>query len=919
MLEKNFFKGSEWRKWDLHIHSKYSKENNTKLEIKTIFENAIKNEIKMISITDHSNVDSLPEVIALYENGSFINEKGIEKYYKEYLEYLPGIELKTDAGNRGTHLIAIFPKYIDNELVTKEYLKDQFLAPLNLTSVKIKKNGNGSYDEGLLKSVVNFEEACKKVKELNGVIIIHSGGKHGSIEKCLAHAKNQTPEEIYNSLGELKEKYMQEYIDICEISSLNSNEKKNAEFYFSKFKKPTILSSDSHENYEGKKFTWIKGNLDINGLKQIMNEPENRVSLEKPNEKISYNIIDKVRFITDNKNFSNQWIELNADLNALIGGKSSGKSLLLYLIARTILKEEKLSEKNIDYNLEKLEIKDFEVKWKDGNSDLLSEKSKGSRNITYIPQLYLNDIVEKNKSELDKVILQLVLEDRNLRKEYEKFEVEREEREKNIDEYIKFFISKLKQKENEEDKILVFPAKEAIEKEIKYLSNENEKLKKNSTLSDEENLKYTILKEKKNNLTEKILKQRNSMKNLEEFSNDMENHKIYFENGYNKINKKLEDLDFPLKEKIVERLKEITKNTENFFENYLILGKEINQDIINNNKCIEMEEKSIDNQLIPFEKKLKEINLIKENENKIKIEEKKLNERLFKEKIIKDINSEIINIFEKIKEELFLLKENYEKMKNSFLKYKKISDNLELDVQIYFDSSKFEAKIEQILDKRQSFGKIFDGFFEENKFIYSYEENEKNILKLIEKIINKKDELKLKRGCNYSELVMAIVKNYYYFNYDLRQNNDTLSAMSQGKRGLILFQLYLQFSSAEFPVLIDQPEDNLDNRTVYKELKDFIIKKKKERQIIMVTHNANLVVPTDAEEIIVANQAGENGKTENLEYRFEYISGALENSFLNPNAKGILYQKGIKEHVCEILEGGEEAFRQRNIKYKIIK
>lgn len=918
MLEKNFFKGSEWRKWDLHIHSKYSRENNAKLEIKTIFENAIKNEIKMISITDHSNVDSLPEVIDAYENGSFIDETGNKKYYKEYLEYLPGIELKTDAGNKGIHLIAIFPKYIDGDLVTKDYLRDQFLAPLDLTEVKIKKAGNGSYDEGLLKAVVDFEKACRKVKELNGVVIIHSGGKHGSIEKCLAHAKKQTPEEIYNSLGELKEKYMQEYIDICEISSLNSTEKKNVEFYFRKFKKPTILSSDSHENYEGKKFTWIKGDLNINGLKQIMNEPENRVSLEKPNKKISYNIIDKVRFITDNKNFSNQWIDLNADLNALIGGKSSGKSLLLYLIARTILKEEKLSEKNIDYDLERLEIKDFEVKWKDGNSDFLSEKSKGSRNITYIPQLYLNNIVEKNKSELDKVILQLVLENKELRKKYEEFEVEKEEREKNIDEYIKFFISKLNQKESEEDKILEFPTKEAIEKEIGDLLNENEKLKKNSILNDEEDIKYNSLKEKINILNEKILKQENNVKNFEEFSNEMENYKIYLESGYNKINKKLEELDFPLKEKIIEKLKEITRNAESLFKDYLVLGEEISQNIINNKKDTEIEVQSIEKELIPLEEKLKEINFIKKNENKIKTEEKKLNERLAKEKIITDITLEIEDILKKIRRELFLLRKAYEKMKNSFSEYKKISDNLELDVQIYFDSSKFEERIEQILDKRQSFDKIFDGFFEENKFIYNYEENKKNILELIKKIIDKKDEFKLKRGCSYSELVMAIAKNYYYFNYDLRQNNDTLSAMSQGKRGLILFQLYLQFSSAEFPVLIDQPEDNLDNRTVYKELKDFIIKKKKERQIIMVTHNANLVVPTDAEEIIVANQAGENGKTENLEYRFEYVSGALENSFLNPEGKGILYQKGIKEHVCEILEGGEEAFRQRNIKYKII-
>lgn len=649
-----------------------------------------------------------------------------------------------------------------------------------------------------------------------------------------------------------------------------------------------------------------------------MNEPENRVSLEKPNKKISYNIIDKVRFITDNKNFSNQWIDLNADLNALIGGKSSGKSLLLYLIARTILKEEKLSEKNIDYDLERLEIKDFEVKWKDGNSDFLSEKSKGSRNITYIPQLYLNNIVEKNRSELDKVILQLVLENKELRKKYEEFEVEKEEREKNIDEYIKFFISKLNQKESEEDKILEFPTKEAIEKEIGDLLNENEKLKKNSILNDEEDIKYNSLKEKINILNEKILKQENNVKNFEEFSNEMENYKIYLESGYNKINKKLEELDFPLKEKIIEKLKEITRNAESLFKDYLVLGEEISQNIINNKKDTEIEVQSIEKELIPLEEKLKEINFIKENENKIKTEEKKLNERLAKEKIITDITLEIEDILKKIRRELFLLRKAYEKMKNSFSEYKKISDNLELDVQIYFDSSKFEERIEQILDKRQSFDKIFDGFFEENKFIYNYEENEKNILELIKKIIDKKDEFKLKRGCSYSELVMAIAKNYYYFNYDLRQNNDTLSAMSQGKRGLILFQLYLQFSSAEFPVLIDQPEDNLDNRTVYKELKDFIIKKKKERQIIMVTHNANLVVPTDAEEIIVANQAGENGKTENLDYRFEYVSGALENSFLNPEGKGILYQKGIKEHVCEILEGGEEAFRQRNIKYKII-
>ena len=55
-------KGSQWRKWDLHLHSKYSKESRTKMEIKDIFKAAVENEISMISITDHSNFDALDEI-----------------------------------------------------------------------------------------------------------------------------------------------------------------------------------------------------------------------------------------------------------------------------------------------------------------------------------------------------------------------------------------------------------------------------------------------------------------------------------------------------------------------------------------------------------------------------------------------------------------------------------------------------------------------------------------------------------------------------------------------------------------------------------------------------------------------------------------------------------------------------------------
>lgn len=139
--------------------------------------------------------------------------------------------------------------------------------------------------------------------------------------------------------------------------------------------------------------------------------------------------------------------------------------------------------------------------------------------------------------------------------------------------------------------------------------------------------------------------------------------------------------------------------------------------------------------------------------------------------------------------------------------------------------------------------------------------------------------------------------------------------MSPGKRGLVLLNLFLHLSNATHPILIDQPEDNLDNRTIYEQLKTFIRQQKKKRQIILVTHNANLVVSTDAECVIIANQSGQNSGKDNKTYQFEYCSGAIEDSFERPEEEGVLYQKGIRQHICEILEGGVDAFREREVKY----
>jgi len=140
--------------------------------------------------------------------------------------------------------------------------------------------------------------------------------------------------------------------------------------------------------------------------------------------------------------------------------------------------------------------------------------------------------------------------------------------------------------------------------------------------------------------------------------------------------------------------------------------------------------------------------------------------------------------------------------------------------------------------------------------------------------------------------------------------------MSPGKRALFALELILDDSDEPWPLLIDQPEDDLDSRSISTQLVRYLVERKAERQIIMVSHDANLVIGADAEQVIVANRHGV--KTENAEGRtFDYFSGSLEHSRERRNAPFELEQGGIREHACDILDGGEEAFRKRWRKYQI--
>jgi hypothetical protein len=138
--------------------------------------------------------------------------------------------------------------------------------------------------------------------------------------------------------------------------------------------------------------------------------------------------------------------------------------------------------------------------------------------------------------------------------------------------------------------------------------------------------------------------------------------------------------------------------------------------------------------------------------------------------------------------------------------------------------------------------------------------------------------------------------------YGIEYEGVPISNLSPGTRGVVLLSLYLSLDEWDTrPLLIDQPEENLDPSSVQSDLVPFFRDAAKRRQIIMVTHNANLVVNSDADQVIVASAVRK--KPDQIP-TVVYASGGLESP-------------SIRTAVCDLLEGGEAAFRQRGRRYRL--
>lgn len=155
---------------------------------------------------------------------------------------------------------------------------------------------------------------------------------------------------------------------------------------------PCVHGSDAHCNNkifapDGDRFCWIKAEPTFEGLQQILYEPKERVRISStiPDIKPGYYVIDRAQ-IVGNKNFSPEPIYFSDKLTCIIGGKSTGKSLLLHNMAAAI-DSTQVRQKEKAASTSVKPPPELKVFWADG---VCSTDSDKQRKIVYIPQTYLN-------------------------------------------------------------------------------------------------------------------------------------------------------------------------------------------------------------------------------------------------------------------------------------------------------------------------------------------------------------------------------------------------------------------------------------------------------------------------------------------------------------------------------------------------
>ncbi|KAB1082567.1 AAA family ATPase [Neorhizobium galegae] len=1000
-------RGAEWRKWDLHVHTPAS--HNFQGDWNGFIIQLGNADCDVIGINDYFSVAGYREVKRRLDDPGAATEGN--KAYRESLEKLRSKMLMPVVECRMTNVL--MNKKGTGQRINFHLIFDPAIDPENietfLKNQRVKDSSIGSrYSDSqfLLDDVsVDFNTMIQALRS-DGVfkdrfLIWLPYDEYGGIDGINPSTDKLFKENlIYNA-------------DI-----LGSSNKKQADFFLWKetsyteeqyrgwfrCRKPCIKGSDSHNvNDElGKlkdhnsqptdKYCWIKADPTFSGLRQIINEPEDRVFIGKLPPKLEGVRANATRYIdrlhitkTPDADTPESWFDcelpLNADMVAIIGNKGSGKSALADVLALagnthcdtahfSFLTKQRFCEKNGRL------AKQFEVRpvWKDGTESTASLNARPDTNgvelVRYIPQTYLEKVCTETEPgqqsefqlELRKVIFSHISDADRLDKE-------------TLDELIEYKTEELKGQI------------ESARREVSRINGDLVRLEDKATADHAAQLDAKL------KLKQQELKahQENRPATVEQPGNVSAEHKAAYEAIAEKLAAErttLNDLDAKivqqqaLQKTLTEKIaiaRKLEGKIDNFEAEYARLERETAADLqklaldfksivtltvdktvlAKALEALTAQKTVVDTDLAPETATgvtaqkaacLNRINALQDQLDAPNKQYQRYNEdlRLWQEKsqgiegdaekadTLKWYEAQLSYIATTLPVDIAALQEQRKAIAVDIHKcvaairdvYKELFSSVQELIsgsviikegfKLTFESSIVERTFQTEFFERYVSQGNAGSFYQKEKGGAVLEElradfdfnSADETVSFIERVTqylqhDMRNPQKPKTGIASQLRKNVAVKELYDFlwtfgylepEYSLKLDGKDLSHLSPGERGTLLLVFYLLVDKSNKPIIVDQPEENLDSQTVYRLLIPVIKDVKKRRQIIMVTHSPNIAVVCDAEQIIHAHidRSARNAVI--------YTMGAIESPEIN-------------RYLVDVLEGTRPAFDNRDSKY----
>jgi len=969
-MENKYSKGSEWRKWDLHLHSPKTFLNNgfNDCSVSTFVQKIVDEGLIAVGLTNYFRFD--PDEFNLIKKD--LNEKGICVF--------PNLEFRIQPQNKEKeelHIHILFSDKVSLDKITG------FLGRL--------KTIDGKYCKDLTESdikttSVTLSEITDRLKEDLGILCL----KDYLIVACPRGQGSFRPSDNDDGRSNTLAIAVDEAVHLLFGNANDSAFFLNEVRYEGALAKPVLLCSDSHSlDIIGTKFSWIKADPTFEGLKQILREPKDRVYIGDTPLKLELTHKYKTKYIekvsikkAQGSSCKEHWfdsdVELNSGLVAIIGNKGQGKSGFAEIIGLlgssknykdfSFLRDERFKKNKLAGNF------DASIKWLDGKENpmnLMKEPTPvDEERVKCIPQNYLeklcNDLDGKFQGEVDSVIFSHIDSSERLGKSslkelinYKTLTIDnkiktKEEGISSLNEEIVGLEESLKPEcvEKIKNKIII------IEEELRS----HYSIKPQKELPAKGNLEVEA---KQKTLQAELAKLNNEIKQLEEKIKNTKKEQL----GTNENIEKLKIIKGKV-EGYVARYSTLKEDVKD--ELFALLGIEL-ADIIKvdlNLEKISLKLSELNSSKIEVSKLLnidyknaveEDINkslfkLLDEEQNKkgdvqLQVDEpakkhqiyidsladwrqnfrKKYAEKKEGKKELQHIESTLPKTLKQAKEdrkklvlELFgLLREKigvYEILYKPVISFvqKERDKNEHMDLNFSAEimlCPDFVTRFLSFIDKNRkgSFQGVAEGQKRLRQIIqkYSFLSDDESV-DFIEEIfycLNEQTDSDQKTTRVIEDQLvkgMARKELYEYFyllkflkiDYRLKWGDKLLEHLSPGEKGAVLLIFYLLIDKGDIPLIMDQPEENLDNESIYHLLVRYIKQAKNRRQIFIVTHNPNLAVVCDAEQIICCSLDKKDGN------KVSYETGSIE----SPK---------IKERIINILEGTKRAFGNRQAKYEL--